>query len=74
MKCSEYQLENREEIKFCKGCNALMEFVCSQWGTADEPDRKFCDQRAFKFDQDMVTEKQASKSEGESTDFLFLQT
>ncbi|HEY98373.1 MAG TPA: zinc-ribbon domain-containing protein, partial [Dehalococcoidia bacterium] len=42
MKCPNCQDENREGVKFCEHCGAVIELVCPSCGAHVPPDRRFC--------------------------------
>jgi len=42
MKCPHCQDENREGVKFCEHCGAVIELVCPSCGAHVPPDRRFC--------------------------------
>jgi serine/threonine protein kinase len=42
MKCPNCQADNREGVKFCEYCGAVIELVCPNCGAHLPPDRQFC--------------------------------
>ncbi len=42
MKCPNCQADNREGVKFCEHCGAVIELVCPNCGAHVPPDRRFC--------------------------------
>lgn len=51
MHCPKCQFENREGVKFCEECGAVLDLICPNCSAKIPPDRKFCGECGFKLNE-----------------------